>query len=105
MAQPKGKTGNPNGRPKGSPNKITSELKTWVKMLIDNNRQGLEQDFKKLSPKDRWQIIERLLAFCVPKMQSTEAVLDLQRLTDAELETIINQITSNEDENNGTDAV
>jgi len=31
--------------------------------------------------------------------------LDLQRLTDAELETIINQITSNEDENNGTDAV
>jgi hypothetical protein len=29
-------------------------------------------------------------------MQSTEAVLDLQRLTDAELEMIINQITSND---------
>lgn len=96
MAQPKGKTGNPKGRPKGSPNKITTELKTWVQMLIDNNRQELEQDLKKLSPKDRWQLIERLLAFCIPKMQSTEAVLDLQRLTDAELEMIINQIISND---------
>jgi len=96
MAQPKGKTGNPKGRPKGAPNKITTELKTWVQMLIDNNRQELEQDLKKLSPKERWQLIERLLAFCIPKMQSTEAVLDLQRLTDAELEMIINQITSND---------
>lgn len=68
----KGETNNPNGRPKGKPNKATAELKTWITELIDNNRDQLEIDLKSMQPKERWQIIERLMQYTTPKIQSTQ---------------------------------
>ena len=38
----KGKTNNPNGRPLGTPNKISTELKQWISNLIDNNKEQFE---------------------------------------------------------------
>jgi len=72
MTLKKGETNNPNGRPKGKPNKATAELKTWITELIDNNRDQLEIDLKSMQPKERWQIIERLMQYTVPKMQNTQ---------------------------------
>ena len=70
MPQPKGKTGNPAGRPKGTPNRITSDMKTWIQNMIDGNRRKFEADLKKLDPKDRLVILERLMAYVIPKQQS-----------------------------------
>ena len=53
MPQPKGHTGNPNGRPKGIPNKTTSTVRNWLVQLINDNREQLEQDFKALDPEKR----------------------------------------------------
>ena len=72
MSLRKGETNNPNGRPKGKPNKATAELKTWITELIDNNRDQLEIDLKSMHPKERWQIIERLMQYTTPKMQNTQ---------------------------------
>ncbi|MDR2806525.1 MAG: hypothetical protein LBB85_13020 [Dysgonamonadaceae bacterium] len=92
MAQKKGQTGNPGGRPKGRPNKTTAEVKMWIAGLIGKNQRQLEKDLKVLEPKDRWIVIEKLLQYTVPKMQSVEAKIDLNRLTDEQLNMIINEL-------------
>ncbi|MBX2953467.1 MAG: hypothetical protein KF870_13240 [Leadbetterella sp.] len=97
MAQKKGQTGNPNGRPKGSPNKITMELRGWVAQLIDDNREQLEADLKMLDPKDRWAVIEKLMQYTIPKVQSTEMKIDLNDLTEAQLDELINRMMNGQE--------
>jgi hypothetical protein len=67
MKYTKGQTGNPNGRPKGSPNKATAELREWVKELLDGNREQFIRDMQALEPYQRLVLWERLLAYVLPK--------------------------------------
>ena len=66
MSRTKGtpKTG---GRQAGTPNKVTGTLKDFISNLIENNREQIEADLKKLQPKDRLMILERLLQYVIPK--------------------------------------
>ena len=95
MGQKKGisKTG---GRKKGTPNKITTDLKTWLSGLLDNNRQQFEKDLKKLEPHQRISVMEKLLSYAIPKMQSVEAQIDtrLEILTDEQIDIIINNLNT-----------
>jgi len=95
MAQKKGQTGNPNGRPKGSPNKVTSDLREWVLELINGNRKQLKKDLLALEPKARWIVVEKLMQYTIPKMQSVEAKIDFDKLSDGQISTVINEITKN----------
>lgn len=88
----KGKTNNPNGRPRGKPNKVTTEMKTWIQQLIDGNRKQLEDDLQMLEPKDRWQIIERLMQYTIPKMQSVEAKVELDKLSEEQLNYVVEKM-------------
>lgn len=63
----KGKTNNPNGRPKGTPNKITKELRQWITEVIDANREQMVEDLKKIEPGERLKILERLIQYVIPK--------------------------------------
>lgn len=74
MPQKKGHTGNPYGRPKGTPNKVTSTLRNWLLELINNNRLLIQQDFEQLEPLQRMQMLEKLLPFLMPKVESAGAV-------------------------------
>ncbi len=49
----KRKTNNPNGRPKGTPNKITQDMRMWLSSVLDKNRHQMERDLKSLEPKER----------------------------------------------------
>jgi hypothetical protein len=91
----KGKTNNPNGRPKGTPNKVTGEVRTWLAGLIDKNRKQIERDLKQLKPKDRLYILEKLMQYTVPKQQAVTAQISIDSLTDSQLDTIISEITAN----------
>jgi len=81
------------GRTKGTQNKVTVELKMWLSELLDMNRKQIEEDFKQLEPKDRLQMFEKFLQYTIPKMQSVQTKIDFNKLTDAQLDNIINEIT------------
>ena len=70
MAQKKGQTGNPNGRPKGSKNRSTSEIKTAIQKLLDTNVSQMEADLQELSPQQRISVLLKMAEFVLPKVQS-----------------------------------
>ena len=88
----KGKTNNPNGRPKGKPNKVTGEVREWIKAIIEKQRPQLERDLKALEPAERWRIVVKLMQYVVPKMQAIEANLDFNRLTDEQLDKLAGEL-------------
>lgn len=69
MARLKG-TSKTGGRQSGTPNKITTDLRTWINELLDGNRQQIIKDIKRLEPQQRVGIFEKLLSYAVPKLQS-----------------------------------
>lgn len=66
------------GRTKGTPNRTTATVKDWIASLIDKNREQVEADLVSLEPKDRLQMLERLMQYVVPKQQATQTDVTLK---------------------------
>ena len=84
---------NPNGRPKGKPNKVTQDMRQWLSAVLEKNRSQMEKDLKALEPKERLQILERLMQYVIPKQQAVSAAVDFSKLTDSQMDTIVTEIT------------
>ena len=81
------------GRKKGTPNKVTTTQREWLARLIDNNRERIEQDINLLEPKDRLLILERLMQYSIPKLQAGQTRVELNTLTDEQIDNMITEIT------------
>lgn len=81
------------GRQKGTPNKVTASVKDWVAQVIDKNRRQMERDIKALEPKDRLQMLEKLMQYVVPKQQAVSANVDFNKLSDEQLDLIVDELT------------
>lgn len=63
---------NEKGRPKGSNNKTTTELREKFSLLIENNFDKLQIDIDLLEPKDRIKTLLELAKFVIPTLKATE---------------------------------
>jgi hypothetical protein len=88
----KGVSGNPNGRPKGSIDRSSQLLKECIKKFLLNQFEIIKKDFDQLLPKDRVRLYIDLLAYTVPKVQSVEFESGFERLSDDQLDYIIENL-------------
>jgi len=79
MPLPPGRTNNPNGRPKGSQNKVNKDLRDKIKLFIDDNWDSLQNDLETLSPKERIDAYLKLLEYSLPKLNRTNISFDQQQ--------------------------
>lgn len=101
MGQKKGRTGNLGGRPKGSLNKSTLQTRQFIASLLEDNKEQIISDLMMIEPFQRLQMYEKFMSYIVPKANiQTQLTVDINKLTESDLDTIINQISigANEDE-------
>lgn len=60
------------GRCKGTPNKVTGTLKEYISEIIDDNRERIKEDLELLEPKDRLQILEKMMQYVIPKQKEID---------------------------------
>jgi hypothetical protein len=69
----KNKTG---GRIKGTPNKITKDIREAYQLLIEKSLETLESDLMELTPKERIEVLIKLSEYVIPKLTKIEANLE-----------------------------
>lgn len=57
------------GRLPGTPNKLTKELRAALKNILHQEIELLPDHFNKLEPKDRLELLVKLLPFALPKVE------------------------------------
>lgn len=55
------------GRAKGTPNKATLELKTWVSFILDDGRDRFIESLMQLDPVEYIRVFTGLLNYVLPK--------------------------------------
>jgi hypothetical protein len=64
------------GRVAGTPNKVTSELRKTLKGIIASELESLPTTFEQLQPKERLDLLVKLLPFCMPKVNQISGSYD-----------------------------
>lgn len=86
----KGKTNNPNGRPKGKPNRVTVEFRETVRKLLDENSQNVGRwltlvaegdgtEAGKPDPAKALDLLAKLAEYAAPKLARTEIAGDEEK--------------------------
>jgi hypothetical protein len=57
------------GREAGTPNRLTKELRAALKNIMHQEIELLPDHFKSLEPKDRLELLVKLLPYALPKVE------------------------------------
>lgn len=68
----KGESGNLKGRTKGSPNKITKNIKDMLQDVYDNNLDKIQSDLDAMSPKDKWATLTKMSDKFLPSLKAVD---------------------------------
>ena len=58
------------GRKLGVPNRLTKELRTALKNVISDELEQLPYQLEKLQPKERVELLAKLLPYALPRVDS-----------------------------------
>ncbi len=58
------------GRTKGTPNRLTKELRTVLKDVVYRELESIEMRLDELDPKERIELTIKLMPYVFPKLQS-----------------------------------
>lgn len=91
MGQPKGKTGNPAGKPKGTKNKTTIKTKEIITSFVENKLKDVMKAFDELEPKDKVSAFTSLLKYVIPPARDTEADKNNKEALDSLVDRLFNR--------------
>ena len=60
------------GREKGTPNRLTKELRTILKDVLYNELERIEELLESLESKERLELVIKILPFILPKVNKIE---------------------------------
>jgi hypothetical protein len=86
------------GRQKGTTNKITKELRERIKDFLENNFEKIELDFSKLEPIQKVTVFSSYLKFVLPALQASSVDLNISKLSDEELNQLLQTLTQKNDD-------
>jgi hypothetical protein len=58
------------GREQGTPNRLTKELRKILKNILSDELENLPKQLDKLEPKDRLELIVKLMPYAMPKVET-----------------------------------
>ena len=68
------------GRPIGSQNKVSKELRESLKLVFDNEIELLQANLEALEPKDRIDVLIRLMPYIISKMPTETIINDTSNM-------------------------
>lgn len=99
--KPKGlpKTG---GRQRGALNRVPRDLRQRITDFLNDNFDEVIRAWEKMdNPRERLSFYRDLLKYAVPALQSTQLTTDFEKLTDEQLDYIIENLKASQNEQTG----
>lgn len=97
MAGKPGNINNPNGRPKGVPNKTTKEIKELFTKFVCDNYENVVNDFKELESEKRVKYYLEFAKYVLPTAKEIDITTDgdkINSISKEERDKMISEITS-----------
>lgn len=95
MGLRKGQTNNKAGKPAGTLNKMSKELRQQISDFLEENFPKVVQEFSNLKGKDKVKLYTDLLPYSLPRLESISiGEMGLEVFTDEQLDQIINKLKS-----------
>ena len=89
----KGQSRNPDGRPKGTINKLGLDLRKDITDFLTDNFDVIVDEFNNIkSSRDKIRLFIDLMQYGLPKLQSIEMTSDIDKLSDEEVNKIYEKL-------------
>lgn len=96
MGLHKGMTNNRAGKPRGAVNKLSKDTRQTITDFLQTSWPEVEREFHKLRGRDKLNFYKDLLQYAVPKMQAVSMELEFERLSEEQLDYIIEKMMNHE---------